>query len=621
MRYLIDGLTKGKPSAPESAVVHESIVGCLVSIVTVPNGWKVATSNDIFLYLIDALFGKKTSMCVRIMILDLFSACCLITGGSEILLQVFRDYAGWKKEPRPFFTLIKSLRAEWVDIDYLVSSMAFINCVVNASDDLENRVNARQIFISLGLLPAIEYFRDNYLSGDLHIQLDVWSEEYEADMKETKGRMEEVARLSSSDPGELFTLLLETVRGTSYYSSFLYVLRNIFDVQSTVVIGREIWRVLELLLKNVAELKETEASSLTIDHVFGLVLDQRKGVKQVRKDLEKGPGVVSNVRNVVKGWGMADEEEVRHLKSLVTSLSGDNSKLVYENSKFQTSMNDPDLVAKKYKQMVEAGLIVLGKEKEPEKEPQSLEKPATGAIPTPTPDVTVPAPPPVGGVPPPPLGGPPRGGGPPPPPGGPPRAGGIPPPPGMIPPPPALRGGPPPPPGLRGGPPPPGTRGPPPPGGGRGGKLIRLPNTRPPVKMKQLNWTKIPDLKIGTYLILIFVASLFVASTWWDPSGEKFSTAPEIKVNTEKLMEMFQMKEVETNLQKAQNSEALSILDMKRSKNCGIMLGSRFKKLEFSELRAAILNLDEKVLSSSDVVALTEFVPTKDEVFEGQAYI
>jgi hypothetical protein len=490
-------------------------MSCLICLVTVPNGWKVVTANDLFLLLIDLLYAKKTMLRVRVMVLDLLAACCLIPGGCPIILQAFRDHATWRKEPRPFFTLIKSLRAEWADIDYLVSSMAFINCVVNAADDLESRVNARQIFISLGILRAIEYFRENFISGDLHIQLDVWDEEYEEDLKETKGRMEEVARLSSSDPVELFTLLLETVRGTSYYSSFLYVLRNLFDVQSTVMIGREIWRVLEILLKNVVELKENDAANLDLEDIFGLVHDQRKGVKQVRKDLEKGGG---GGGRAATGWSLADEEEVRHLKSLVTSLSGDNSKLVYELSRLQGAVGELEGIAKKYKEIiqVEGGATEKGKEKEGKPADGKRETPAgatpeppsAGAAPTPPPGG---APVPTGGPPPPP--GLPGLGGPPPPPGAAPSLGRggpppPPPPPGSIPPPPGLRGGPPPPPGLRGGPPPPTGRGGPPPIGagpsplGRGNRLPRLPNPKPPVKMKQVNWTKIPDIKIGIILIL-----------------------------------------------------------------------------------------------------------------------
>lgn len=490
------------------------------------------------------------------MILDLLAACCLISDGSAVMIQSFKDYANWKKEPRPFFTFVKSLRAEWADIDYLVSSMAFVNCVVNASDDLETRVNARQMFIALGILPAIDYFRENYLSGDLHIQLDVWSEEYAEDTKETKGRIEEVARLSSSDPTELFTLLLETVRGTSYYASFLYVLRNIFDVQSTVIIGREIWRVLEILMKNVAELKENEQSSLVLEDVFGLILDQRKGVRQVKKELEKGvAGVPGQPRSVVSGWAAADEEEVRHLKSLVQSLSGDNSRLLYENSKLQASMNDPESTAKKYEQMLTEGLIIPEAERKRREEeakakaaaaaeaakagPKIPLPPGAGGIPPPPPGPGgIPPPPglplPGGNIPPPPLGGPPMPrGGPPPPPGaapkigGPPAPGPPPPPPGMIPPPPGLRGGPPgppgpppPPPGLRGGPPPPGGRGgPPPPGGpaGRGGRLPRLPNPKPPVKMKQVNWTKIPDIKIGNFFLnsMSYTCSYYLVGSKW----------------------------------------------------------------------------------------------------------
>jgi hypothetical protein len=51
--------------------------------------------------------------------------------------------------------------------------MGLINCIVNSPVDLETRCNNREMFSNLGVQTCVTYFQDTFLSGELHIQLDV----------------------------------------------------------------------------------------------------------------------------------------------------------------------------------------------------------------------------------------------------------------------------------------------------------------------------------------------------------------------------------------------------------------------------------------------------------------
>lgn len=227
--------------------------------------------------------------------------------------------------------------------------------------------------------------------------------------------------------------------------------------------------------------------------------------------------------------------------------------------------------------------------------PATTETPADGSIPAvPAAEGSAeggPPPPPVpggDGAPPPP---PPPGGGPPPPP----------PPPGGGPPPP------PPPPG--GGPPGP----PPPPGAPAAPAAPKRPakaKCKPNRKMKAFQWTKIADAKID--------------NTIWEKTNDN-----SVKLDTLELESIFGVvesgqggaagaKTPRESLGAASpgaiqaKKQTVQLLDPKRANNCEIML--RGLKMEPSAIRAAILSMDEKVLTEDTLRSMKEYVPLPEEI-------
>ena len=218
------------------------------------------------------------------------------------------------------------------------------------------------------------------------------------------------------------------------------------------------------------------------------------------------------------------------------------------------------------------------------------------------------------------------GGGPPPPPGGdgipaPPGADGPPPPPppgpapgsdaGPPPPPPPPGGGPPPPPPPPGGgpPPPPGGGPPPPPGGGAPAQPKRPPKKKvdPEVKMKNLNWSKIPDMKVD--------------GTIW----ESDVTDEGIKIDVQGLQEMFCASKPKPVVPEGEEGDKAggaaaapkkkkeqTVLDFQRSNNINI-LAKRFKKTP-EEVKQAIITCDPDVMTADNIRALLKIVPTSEEL-------
>ena len=212
-----------------------------------------------------------------------------------------------------------------------------------------------------------------------------------------------------------------------------------------------------------------------------------------------------------------------------------------------------------------------------------------------------------GGPPPPPP--PPGGGGPPPPPP-PPGFGGPPPPPGGGGPPP-----PPPPPGFGGPPPPPGggPPGPPPPPGFGGPKAAAAPVAKaweaplpkPEVKMRIVNWAKLPNNK----------AQATVFNSLKDEIGN-------VALDFQELQDMFRVPDESSA--KAVGAAAptgpvlVSLIGPKRTQSVNIFLKSC--RLTAEQIIVALEKFDQSICTVEFLEKLVENIPTAEEMTSIDAY-
>jgi hypothetical protein len=240
--------------------------------------------------------------------------------------------------------------------------------------------------------------------------------------------------------------------------------------------------------------------------------------------------------------------------------------------------------------------------------------------------ISAPAPPdaPVGEFgPPPPAPPPPPGGGPPPPP--PPPGGGPPPPPpppggGPPPPPPPPGGGPPPPPpppGMGGPPPPPppggGPPGPPPPPGMPGVRSVAAPAVKaweaplpkPEVKMRIVNWTKMPNNK----------AQNTVFNSLKDEIGG-------VALDFQELQDMFRAPDESAAKSVAAAAPTgpvlVSLIGPKRTQSVNIFLKSC--RLTAEQIIVALERFDESICTTELLEKLLENIPTAEEMTSIDAY-
>ncbi|TDH07568.1 hypothetical protein EPR50_G00108020 [Perca flavescens] len=529
--------------------------------------------------------------------------------------------------------------------------MQLINALISRGEELDFRIHIRSELLRLGLRDLLTEVR-MIENEELRVQLTVFDEQAEDDSEDLKARLDDI-RIEMDDVREVFDILVNTVKDSKGETHFLSVMQHLLLIRNDYLARPQYYKLIDeciaqiVLHRNGADPDfKCRKLSLNIEGLIDNMVDQTKVETSQAKaaELEKK---------------LDAELTARHeLQVELKKLEGDYEQKLQDLSQDKEQLATAKLEREKQNQELQQQLSTL--QQQIEKLSKDLEeaktKVVTVTVPVPTPGFSLPpapplpgqnagmpppppppplpghacmpvapAPPPVPGhasiPPPPPLPGMP---GPPPPPPLPGMPGPPPPPPlpGMPgpPPPPPFPGmgpPPPPPPGFPGmPPPPPGPGMPPPPLFGMGGWGLAAPPSlpyglqpkkeyKPEVQLKRANWSKIgPE-------------DLSEKSFWTKAKEEKFE-------NNELFAKLTLAFSSQTKTKKEQDGgdenkpaqkkkvKELKILDSKCSQNLSIFLGSF--RLPYEEIKIAILEVNEKVITESMVQNLIKLLPATEQL-------
>ncbi|XP_026185720.1 protein diaphanous homolog 1 isoform X2 [Mastacembelus armatus] len=528
--------------------------------------------------------------------------------------------------------------------------MQLINALISRGEELDFRIHIRSELLRLGLREQLTEVR-TIENEELRVQLTVFDEQAEDDSEDLKARLDDI-RIEMDDVKEVFDILANTVKDSKAESYFLSLMQHLLLVRNDYWARPQYYKLIDeciaqiVLHRNGADPDfKCRNLSLNIEGLIDNMVNQTKVETSETKatELEKKLDAELTARHELqvelKKLEGDYEQKLQDLSQEKEQLATSKQEREKENQGLQQQLSS-------LKQQVEK----LSKDLE-----EAKTKVITVTVPVPTPGLPAPPPPPPlpgqnAGLPPPPPPPPPplpgQGGIsvplPPPPPPLPGHACIFPPPPpppplpGMPgpPPPPPLPGmpGPPPPPPLPGmGPPPP----PPPPGGpgvpppppfpgmpppppfGMGGWVAAAPpplpyglqpkkDYKPEVQLKRANWSKIgpEDLSENSF--------------WTKAKEEQFENnelfarltlAFSSQTKTTKAK-----KEQDGGDDKVQKKKAkeLKLLDSKSSQNLSIFLGSF--RLPYEDIKNAILEVNEKILTESMVQNLIKQLPAQEQL-------
>ncbi|XP_035525704.1 protein diaphanous homolog 1-like [Morone saxatilis] len=465
--------------------------------------------------------------------------------------------------------------------------MQLINALISRAEELDFRIHIRSELLRLGLREQLTEVR-MIENEELRVQLTVFDEQAEDDSEDLKARLDDI-RIEMDDVREVFEILVNTVKDSKADGHFLSLMQHLLLIRNDYWARPQYYKFVDeciaqiVLHRNGADPDfKCRNLSLNIEGLIGELFDQNTQpspsfsggahlIEKLSKDLEEAKTKVVTVTVPVPTPGLPPPPPP-------PPLPGQNA-----------GMPPP-----------------------PPPPPPPLPGHANMPVPPPPPPLPghagIPPPPP-----PPPLPGMP---GPPPPPPLPGMPGPPPPPPlpGMGPPPP------PPPPGFPGmPPPPPGCPGMPPPPPGMGGWGAPAPAAlpyglqhkkeyKPEVQLKRANWRKIgpEDLSENSF--------------WTKAKEEKFENnelfakltlAFSSQTKTTKAKKEQDGGDDKKQLQKKKVKE-LKILDGKSAQNLSIFLGSF--RLPYEEIKSAILEVNEKILTDAMVQNLIKQLPAPEQL-------
>uniref|UniRef100_A0A3Q4AJ45 Uncharacterized protein n=1 Tax=Mola mola TaxID=94237 RepID=A0A3Q4AJ45_MOLML len=518
--------------------------------------------------------------------------------------------------------------------------MQLINALISRGEELDFRIHIRSELLRSGLREQLTEVRA-IENEELRVQLTVFDEQAEDDSEDLKARLEDIHCQMDDDVREVFDILVNTVKDSKAEGHFLSLMQHLLLIRSDYLARPQYYRLIDdciaqiVLHRNGADPDfKCRNLSLNIESLIDNMVDQTKvetseaKANELEKKLDAELTARQELQVELRKLEGDYEHKLQNLSQEKEQLASSKLEKEKENQGLHQELNTlQEQIEKLSKELEEskakATLLVPAHSIPSPPLPPPPPLPGYASIPPPPPlpgHASIPPPPPLPGhaviPPPPPLPG--HAVIPPPPPL--PGHAGIPPPPplpflpGMsgVPPPPPLPGmGPPPP------PPPPGGPGVPPPPFGMGGwsapaqpplpfGLQQKKEYKPEVQLKRANWSKV-------------IEDLSENSFWTKAKEEKYENNElfaKLTLAFSSQTKSKSKKEQDGGDEKKQPQKKkvkeLKVLDSKISQNLSIFLGSF--RLPYEDIRTAIFEVNEKILTESMVQNLIKQLPSPDQL-------
>ncbi|XP_053399778.1 inverted formin-2-like isoform X2 [Mercenaria mercenaria] len=548
---LVDTLGIRRVTQLSDALLLLECIGCIKTLMNSKMGLAYLVEHGGSLKrLVTAL--DTNNVMVKKQVFELLSALCVYsTEGYQLTLAALDSFKVAKKHRYKFSVIVHELRTAEI-VPYKTTLIAFINCILVATEDLEERVRLRNQFVGLNLLDVIDELR-NEDDEDLVIQCNVFDDEKQEDDEAFAALNPDGVDIN--DHNAIFNALYEKVYNTPHSDVLLIILQTLLRIDTNAPEGDIRWDCAETAVRQAIYMPLPRAPEPSTEHSHGrsskLFCDHCGFYNKQTHDFSAQADLGSSI--VPIPVIQADTK---------ASFANALSELSAKHIPFQTSVQTETVMMNGSTENTNISCSNSSVPPPPAPPPPPL--PSSSVPPAPPP----PPPPPTFGVSPPPA--PPLPGAPPPPPPPPPPPGSsIPPPPlppGSGPPPP------PPPPGVPGSPPPP----PPPPGGitraatypmrSQPESVPRISTPTPKHKMKTFNWTKVPP------------NSVTVKSNVWK---EVSSMDDQIPVNYDTIEQLFCQKQIVESQKSGHSAKQVTtkvlLLDNKKSMSVNIFL-KQFKE-------------------------------------------
>ncbi|XP_070554152.1 inverted formin-2-like isoform X2 [Ptychodera flava] len=346
MEVLVDSLErlsdKGFTSFTDAYLQIECI-GCIKAVLNSKTGLNfIIETREVKQYtrnLASAL--DTTNVLTKKMVFEILSALSVYsTDGYSMAIDALEFYKVRKNQRYRFSLIINELKTAEV-VAYTTTLVAFINSLLFATEDTEDRRHLRSEFIGLGLLDIITSLRHEE-DTDLCIQLNVFDEQKASDEEE----VEHSAGIDIDNPIDVFHAVFNKVSNSPQGMALLSILQHLLQLEPDNPVSDTIWETMVTFLRHALVLD----SQKQIKDLMDADMKQRrvsdfKGISQSCKDNKeiqcKLDSVTSTGPNIVYKEGMVDSNESENsLKSKSAEMRCIDEE-VFEKKEHTVSSSPP----------------------------------------------------------------------------------------------------------------------------------------------------------------------------------------------------------------------------------------------------------------------------------------
>ncbi|KFP15348.1 Inverted formin-2, partial [Egretta garzetta] len=395
------------------ALLQLTCINCVRAVMNSHKGIEYIVSNEGYVRkLFQAL--DTTNVMVKKQVFELLAALCIYSSdGHALALDALDHYkASSVKNQQYRFSVIMNELSNTDNVPYMVTLLSAINAIILGKEELRTRTQIRNEFIGLQLLDILDKLRD-IEEEDLLIQCDTFEEFKIEDDEEL---LKICDGINMNDHHEVFSSLFNKVSRSPVSIQLLSILQSLLHLEPSHHSSLLLWESLDAVV-NRALLLANDIQGNTVEEVIERLLSIKTHPSKQKQAENQLPGSAN-------GGVQAELEPcARAAQSPVGSSNPSKAPAPPSGLPTNEKISCSQLIA----------CSALPETSNPP--PNAASAPAPPPPPPPPPSCIPPPPPPLpgmGGIPPPPPPLPGMGGIPPPPPPLP-GMGGIPPPPPLLP--------------------------------------------------------------------------------------------------------------------------------------------------------------------------------------------
>ncbi|XP_064607784.1 inverted formin-2-like isoform X2 [Liolophura sinensis] len=197
---------------------------------------------------------------VKKQVIELLSALCLYSpDGYRLAVEALESFKAAKKQRYRFSLIMNELKGADI-VPYKTTLLAFINCIIVATENLEERMRIRNEFVGLDLLDLIVDMR-NEDDDDLNIQCDVFEEEKQCD--DDTFASTHSSGIDITNHQDVFNAIFQKVYNTPQADAFLTILQTLLNIDPEDDLSVSQWDLLQEVSRRTLLLdKETPPDKL-----------------------------------------------------------------------------------------------------------------------------------------------------------------------------------------------------------------------------------------------------------------------------------------------------------------------------------------------------------------------